>query len=126
MHELVVCFVVYLLKHLNNKYVAECRIPKISFIQEDALVHLTTEDIDLEIPKEMATKAGPELDQAIKKVAPLLTGTAASTSGFNLCKQIIHYNCPLWNKSKHTKVRTKLSFHISHVYWLLLHLITIS
>lgn len=71
----------------------------ITRIHADAIVNTTNEEmvvfsgVDLAVHK----SAGPELDKACAKLAPLGLGTAKITSGYNLpAKYIIHTSGPIW------------------------------
>lgn len=76
----------------------------ITTVKVDAIVNTTNRDligysgIDALIHK----KAGPELDELCRQIAPLELGFAKITPGFGLgCKYIIHTSGPIWQGGEH-------------------------
>ncbi len=71
----------------------------ITKMQVDAIVNTTNEEMIgySGVDKAIHDAAGPELDIACSKLAPLGLGTAKITEGFNLgVKYIIHTSGPIW------------------------------
>ena len=71
----------------------------ITKMQVDAIVNTTNEEMIGYSGVDFAVHegAGPELDKACQKIAPLGLGTAKITKGYNLdAKYIIHTSGPIW------------------------------
>lgn len=70
-------------------------------LQEDSLVNSVGKEMDLsqgKVAPVILNKAGPKLQKACSKLAPIHGGEVKSTPGYNMaCKQILHCCLPGWN-----------------------------